>query len=178
LILYFEEKRKKGKKKHTIKWVTWLPARSPRSPGRSFGEPSLYVTGFSAETACFTVIKGRSSKNELSWFCCHTWGLPVVTSLLETVQTSWFAWNDNVFFYFFVRNTSWNWWLGYRCPEGPGLIFFFFFRFRILKILRSRGLALFPALFSAIGNSNSVPLSSLTASCLYLERSSIAPRRL
>ena len=29
------------------------------------------VTGFSAETACPLVIKGRASTNELSWFCCH-----------------------------------------------------------------------------------------------------------
>ena len=40
--------------------------------GNFLREPSLCVTGFSAETAGLSVIKGRASKNELSWFCCHT----------------------------------------------------------------------------------------------------------
>ena len=33
---------------------------------------SLCVTGFSAEMAGLSVIKGQATKNELSWFCCHT----------------------------------------------------------------------------------------------------------
>ena len=33
--------------------------------------PSLCVTGFLAEMAGLSVIKGWATKNELSWFCCH-----------------------------------------------------------------------------------------------------------
>ena len=48
------------------------------SPRKFFGVGAVTVTGFSAETAGVLVIKGRASKNKLSWFCCHMSGLSLL----------------------------------------------------------------------------------------------------
>ena len=67
-----------------IQQNTMFPFRTQRSAlteeaaGNFLGESSLCVTGFLAETAGLLVIKGRASKIELSWFCCHTFCLKLV----------------------------------------------------------------------------------------------------
>ena len=49
-----------------------LPLSCLSLSARNFFGGCHFVTGFLAEMASLSVIKGRAMKNELSWFCCYT----------------------------------------------------------------------------------------------------------